>query len=261
MQERTHKRRKTTEDRGRKRRYSGGGLHPAQKRRKYRRKNRYVHRFEPPTIFGSGLPRKASYKTPRIQHIREREELKFHDSVINATPILAAGTLQADVCIVVAGVLDNQRIGRRITVKKILWRYCIEKPVSAGGAAPAPDTVRIILAIEHQTNKLNSLPGQVLHHDHFQSFRKLVNNKRYTILMDRTHTLHSPAGAGNGTTNDFGGMSINRTFYKDVNIRLDYDNIFGTVATMTGNNLVIMTWSAKGTASLESRFRIRYSDG
>ena len=158
---------------------------------------------------------------------------------------------------------ESTRIGRRCTIRSINWRFQISLP-SLDGVATAPngDTLRIILYLDKQCNGTVAANTDILESADFQSFNNLANKSRFRTLMDRTYSLTYEAGGSNGTTQDWAQVVMQDTFFKKVNIPIEYDNsaTTGALATIKTNNLGVLFLSNTGTGGFVSKLRLRFSD-
>ncbi len=196
-------------------------------------------------------------------------ELKFLDQEIDDATIAAGGTIflngsaEASLLRIPEGNGESERIGRKVTIRKIAWRFTLKLPESDGVGNPLnSETVRIILYVDKQANGAAAATTDLVVANDYQAFNQLANSKRFRTLMDRTYDLHSPAGGGNGTTSDWAGMRISDTFFKNVNIEIEYNSTAttGALATIRSNNINMLIFGQTGNVTLESRMRLRYSD-
>ncbi len=204
---------------------------------------------------------RALYARPRVSS----GELKFHDLDIDDASIAANGNIAEDSCLTIPeGVGEEQRVGRKIVVKKIGWRFTVE--LLATATIGVSETVRVILYWDKQANGATAaVSGNagILASDDYQSFLKIVNTGRFTTLMDRTYDVNVLAAAGDGTANDHPSTVINDSFYKTCTIPVEYDNSVATgeIASMRSNNIGVLLLSDTGArARFESKMRIRFSD-
>ncbi len=191
-------------------------------------------------------------------------ELKFHDLDIDDAAIATNGTISQVSCLTIAqGTSESTRIGRKVIVKGINWRFNI-KISSQTSAANTTDTVRVILYLDKQTNGATATVTGILESDDFQSFNQLANKSRFRTLMDRTYDLVVPTMADlAGPSTNTGEVVINDTFFKRCNIPIEYDNTFttGVIGTMRSNNIGVLLLSQGGHAGFDSKMRIRFADG
>ncbi len=213
------------------------------------------------------VPRKRArtgvYKRkPAYVMQRSGQEYKFHDVTIsdailaNNWTILNSGTLLT----IAAGTGESQRVGRKISIRKIGFRYTIALLLGTSSTSTS-SSVRVMVYLDKQTNKLTAALGDIVEDDTFYTFNNLSNKGRFVILMDRTHDISSTAGAGDGTTNDFGENIKAFTFFKECNIPIEYNSTAGALSEMTSNNIAIMVFSSENAiARIDGNFRFRFSD-
>ncbi len=197
-------------------------------------------------------------------------EAKFLDQDIDDASIAANGTIftngsaEASLLRIAEGNGESQRIGRKITVRQINWRFTIMLPEGDGLANPKNSTtIRVILYLDKQANGAAATVTDILETDDWQSFNNLANSKRFRTLMDRTYDVMPKAGGGNGTTSDWAEDRISDSLYKKVNIPIEYDNsaVTGALATIRSNNINMLILSDTSLdATFESKMRIRYTD-
>ncbi len=224
-----------------------------------------------PRAWGAGTRKAAGVARARAVTARRPAplalaggELKFHDLDIDDASIAANGTIIEDSCITIAqGLTEANRIGRKLTIRSIGWRFNISNVESTGTDAGNPETIRLILYQDKQTNKAAATITGILESDSYQSFNNLANKGRFLTLMDRTYTLNPQAGGGDGTTSDWAAQDVNDSFFKSCNIPVEYDNsaTTGEISSVTSNNLGVLILSKTGGASIfDSKMRLRFTD-
>ncbi len=188
-------------------------------------------------------------------------EMKFHDVAVDDASLAANGQIQnaGTINVIPQGTDENERIGRKVTIKMIMWHYNLKLLTSS--SAGAPDTVRCILYQDKQANGATATAVNIYETDNYQSFRNLAETGRFIIHYDKTHALNAMAAAGNGTANDAPDFELNRSFFKKVMIPLEYSGTNGTIGEIRSNNLGIIIFSKVGArVQLDSQIRLRYSD-
>ncbi len=186
-------------------------------------------------------------------------ELKFHDLDIDDAVIAVGGTIAIDsVNKIAQGLTEVTRIGRKLTVKSINWRFRICLPTATIGTATS-DTVRVILYLDKQANRATAAVSNILETGDFQSFNNLANKNRFRTLMDRTYTLNADI-SGDGTTLDTAQVETHDAFYKKCNIGIEYDDGSGDIGSITSGNIGVLLISSNGLAGFDSKMRIRFSD-
>jgi len=193
-------------------------------------------------------------------------ELKFTDENITLNPIPANGTIflngsgEASMLRIAQGTGESQRIGRKVTIKKIQWRFRIELQPQTSSANTICN-VRLILYLDKQTNGAAATITDVMQANTVHTFKNLQNSGRFVILMDREYVLKSHAGGGNGTAEDYGEDMIIDTFYKDCSIPIEYSSTVGAISELKSGNINLLMFGSPGSITqLAGRMRIRYSD-
>lgn len=210
---------------------------------------------------------------PRVARIQVRGrfarggELKFHDVDLDTATVASAGAVTATINIIPQGVAEDERVGRKCTIKSIQWKYQVLLKEANGGATPAnSDTVRIILFQDKQANGATALVATVagiLESADYQSFFNLANEGRFNILLDRRHTMnyHTLTATQDVDTFDSCETFTDGTFYKSCNIPLEFDAAAGVITEIRSNNLGVLLISKGAFCSFNSKFRLRFSDG
>ncbi len=198
-----------------------------------------------------------------------KPELKFFDqdvddaSVAVGATIFTNGSAEASLLRIPEGNGESDRIGRKVVIRKIGWRFKMLL-VPATASASTSDVVRVIMYQDKQTNGAAAANTDILETADFQSFNNLANSQRFRILMDKTYTLRALSGSGRGTTDTlaFGEDQVTDTFWKTCNIPIEYNNAAttGALATIRSNNLGVLICSEQGLCVFGSKMRIRYSD-
>lgn len=222
---------------------------------------------------GGGLPQPmgsighgAAARFTRARRGRRADsgvELKFHDLDVDDAVVATGGTIAEDSCVTIAqGLTESDRIGRKCTIKHIGWRFAVSIPATATGGSSGTDVVCVMLYQDKQTNGGAATVAGILESADFQSFNQLANKGRFRVLMDREYVVEPPSAAGNGTANDFNEGIVTDTFFKAVNMPIEYDNSAtdGSIGTVRTNNIGVLTISRSGLALFESKMRLRFSD-
>lgn len=183
-------------------------------------------------------------------------ELKFYDQEIPGS-FETGGELDAVLLSIAQGTGESQRIGRKITLKSIGWKFEMTLP-STTLIAQTSASVRLIFVLDKQCNGTAPSVAQVLEDSSYQSFNNLSNKSRFRTLMDRNYTIESPAIV-DGVSSVPG--KIQDSFYKKCNIPIEYDGVTGGLTEIRSNNLfVLLLGAGVQTVTMTSRMRIRYSD-
>ncbi len=217
--------------------------------------------FKPPRKIVKVVPgftRKVGYYGrygPRVSN----PELKFHDLDINDAAIASGGTISQVSCNIIAqGVTESQRIGRKCTIKQILWRY--ELLLGAGTTSNSSDIARIVLYQDKQTNGATAAVTDILETADFQSFNNLANSSRFKILLDKAYAMNGVGLAGDGTTIDSPSHITRGTFFKKCNIPIEYNSTTGAIGEQRTNNIGLLLLSRSGLIAFSSKMRLRFTD-
>ena len=189
-------------------------------------------------------------------------ELKFHDlDIDDATIAQGASIAQASCNLIAQGVTEITRVGRKCTIRSILWRFRVALP-STATANETADSIRVILYQDKQTNGATAATTDILKTADFQSFRNLGNVGRFVILMDRVYDLNAPSGSGRGSTDtlSYGQHNIQDTLFKKVNIPIEFSAGTGAITEIRTNNIGLMLLASDGHAGFGSKMRLRFSD-
>ncbi len=188
-------------------------------------------------------------------------ELKFHDlDIDNATVASGATISQASCNLIPQGVTEVQRVGRKCTIRSINWRFQISTNVQSNTAAPATEVVRVILYLDKQANGASATTAAIVESDDFQTFNNLANKSRFRTLMDRTYPMNIMASSGADATAEWAGENITDTFFKKVNIPIEFDSTTGAITEIRSNNIGVLLLGKQGLAVFASKMRLRFSD-
>lgn len=184
----------------------------------------------------------------------QNQERKFRDTDVNFVTTSPGGAIFASVLPVGQGTSPTNRIGRKITLVSIAWRFRIGI-INTLSPSETSDTFRVILYLDKQTNGAAPIVTDILTTNDYQSFNNLVNKGRFRTLMDRTYNMNAAAGVDR-----FGDHATNDAFYKKCNIPVEYDGVTGTLVELKSNNIGVLVLTAGGHCDFASTLRIRYTD-
>ncbi len=209
-------------------------------------------------------PRLHTYRPPSgmgVAYTPSTIEKKFYDQDVTDAVVAAGGTIvQSSLVTIAQGTTESTRIGRKVNIRGVYWKYTVDIPPASGGGGGTGDTVRVILYQDKQTNGAAAGITDIVESADYQSFYNLSNIGRFDILMDRTHALNPSAGAGNGTANDFGEVTHSYKFGTNKLIPIEYNSTTGALTEVRSNNLGVLLLGRAGVAGFTSKMRIRYTD-
>ncbi len=163
---------------------------------------------------------------------------------------------------IIQGDGNNERIGRKVKVTKVFWRWSLRNDVAL--TSVASETVRLMIILDKQSQGADASASLVFEEStNWATFNSLLDQGRFKTLYDSGPIdLNKTGGSGDGTTNTYGIMSVSReVFKKNLSIELTFDASAGVIADMTTNHL--MFWAgarAGGQVQIKSEVRVRYTD-
>ncbi len=228
----------------------GNGKMP--RRKSYSKRRRYR-----PKLYGRqrGRMRISGYYG---RYRGNRQEYKFHDIDLVDTAVAQGGTILVSQNLIAQGTTESERIGRKCTIRRIGWRYNFELLAQTDPIKGA-DVVRLIMYVDKQCNGAAAAVTDVLEFNDYQSFYNMSNQNRFRILMDRTISMNSSAGGGNGTTLDIFSHGVHGTFYKTCSIPIEFDSTTGALTEIRSNNIGVLIMSRDGSCDFDSRVRLLFT--
>lgn len=202
-------------------------------------------------------------------------ELKVHD-----VPILERGngttqmntfgvSITNGLCVIPQGTDDNQRIGRKITLKSLQFRGLLKgQPAQNFITGPATSyqlTVYLYLVQDTQANGTLADPTDVLTGTIPQtSMVNLDNSMRFRILKKWVHELEPKTNFIELTYQYLNDTTKHIEWYKKCDIPVEYSGPNGTVTEIRSNNLFFLVGYSDAAygrhTTVEGVFRIRYAD-
>lgn len=205
--------------------------------------------YQPRSILNAGRTRTTGYYG---RYTGRSQELKFFDKthIIDLTDL--GGTVKNDIMEISAGTGENQRIGRKLTLRHLNMRYTIKNEGST------MNTVRVIVILDKQCNGTGITVPDFLQTEDYQSFNNLANSNRFKTLHDRMHTVPSQ-----GVSTAIGKLS-DELYIKDLNVPVEYSGTTGGLTEIKSANISMLVIPDKASTNLSLRFnsttRLRYSD-
>ncbi len=190
-----------------------------------------------------------------------QQELKFVDSATDLNPLTTAGTVMiSSLNLVIQGTGEQQRIGRRIVIKKIQFRFTVKHQSDV--LAATSSTSRIMLILDKAANGAVATVSDVLQTaSNVYSFNNLSNKNRFVTLMDKYVDLKSEAAAWDGTNDKFGRSQRTIKFFKkglDIPIETSGTGT-PTIANIMSNNLLLLQiCDQASTCEITGLVRLRY---
>lgn len=218
--------------------------------------------------------RKTFYSAPAVGPLVER---KWHDATFTLTPGSTGFIDSTSTLLIPQGVADNNRIGRKIVIKSLMFRCELNDRGRQDTDTVTPqidqNVARLILYVDKQANGAGAAVTDILQNATWMSYRNLDNEKRFDILYDDFHVIKSVPFFNNNATNDAIGAQGAEEFIKwskKVDIPITYSGAAGALSERTEYNIGFLYILARAptvntdtapvpTAYLETR--VRYVDG
>lgn len=203
-----------------------------------------------------------------------RKEIKYFEGQWGDTGVTTSGFWCTNINAVTQGTAENQRIGRKFTVRSISVRgeiKLVNTPNQAvtGLAIPQWDIVRVAVVLDKQPNGTTAAitdifsigaassaggPGLA----DMRAFRNMDNIARFDVLMEKFVTVKQtnfPNGGGSAAT----GVQF-YNLYKRCNIPVEMKDSTGSLANITTNNISVYMIASTGYALGNFVYRVRFTD-
>lgn len=207
-------------------------------------------------------------------------ELKFLDSTTAGTQTPAAPNVWERISLsgnntihkLAQGTGENQRVGRKVRIKKILATVTVTMPKIAAAAAAtaklsAVDEGRLCLVMDRQSNGTLAPALDIFEKNSFQSYRNLANQERFVVLWDKTIMCNNEnfqefydtgTAALGGAAPEYAVKTwkIN----KGTDYVVEFTGATGASGEVTSNSIFWMFISKHGKFQVNLETRIRYCD-
>ena len=188
-------------------------------------------------------PFKRPYKAPRYKGGGVAPgELKFLDTTVDDAIIAAGGVVTPTINVMVQGIAESERIGRKCTIRSIMWRGSLTLPEAETQGAPgAAERFRLILYQDKQANGATAAGTDILEAVTVDDYRNLVNVGRFNLLCDQ-HIVLNYLTTSHFAVNSFSNAEVhtNFSFFKKCNIPLEFSGVNGTIDEIRSNNLGLL---------------------
>lgn len=188
-------------------------------------------------------------------------EYKFIDTVLTDAVVASTGGITTSPNLIMQGIAENNRIGRKVTIKSIACRWELSLPaVSDGADITSGDICRIIIFHDKQANGANAAVLDILELAEWDSFLNLANKNRFVILMDRFTVINRLVAVTDGTNTSTTPLVLKFIkFYKKLNINVEFSGVSGAITELTSSNISFLYISSEGICGLaEQQTRIRF---
>lgn len=196
-----------------------------------------------------------------VRQLKANLDLKFIDTQFTDDVVSATGLVQTQQFIIPDGNSQSEKEGLKIVIKSIQYRFQLKLP-STTVVADATDVLRAILVRDKQANGALPTVADILNGTDIMNHKNLENSNRFVTLFDKTISISSMGGFGDGTTNATLPNTKSWSYFKKMNLPIQYNNsaTTGVITTINSNNLVLMFISEFGKCGMNVNVRIRYTD-
>jgi len=180
-------------------------------------------------------------------------ELKFIDTNAGQGIVFGVDDFGAGILLnnIQPGSSASQRIGRKVTLKSVLFRYSFNLGATSTGGSP----LRILIVYDRQSNAAAPAITDILLSDDFTSQNNLSNRDRFITIFDHITTPISVQGE----------YAVADVLYKSVNLEMCFNAVAGGgIGDITSGAIYAFYAQAGNIAvansNLNARCRVRYQD-
>ncbi len=210
-----------------------------------------------------GFYRKVGfYSGPRATGATQ--ELKFFDTVPSDAITTITGEIWPSLNNIAVGTGESQRIGRKITIRKIHMRYNAIFVGHSTATVPSGDVLRLIFYCDTQTNGLPAVVADILDSANYLSHNYLPNRGRFRILKDVSHPMNQTAMAINHASP--AAAYVSPTVYRPANfnwsgaIPIEFSGATGATTEIKSNNFGILAITKQALCGYTGHCRVRFTD-
>jgi len=180
-------------------------------------------------------------------------ELKFIDTNAGQGVVFGVDDFGAAILLnnIQPGSSASQRIGRKVTLKSVLFRYSINLGAGSTGGSP----IRILIVYDRQSNAAAPAITDVLLSDDFTSQNNLSNRDRFITIFDH---ITQPVSVNND-------YAVAGVLYKSINMEMVFNAVAGGgIGDITSGSIYAFYAQAgnigTANANVVARCRVRYQD-
>jgi len=188
-------------------------------------------------------------------------ELKFFDTAL-AWNVDATGEVPAtgQLVLIPQGVTESTRVGRKCVIKSIYIKATLS--FAPGVTATTSGTSAIVLVQDTQCNGAAAAVTDVYTGTNIPiAMHNLANSQRFKVIK----TLKFSWTPGNWNGTGFANVSRNFSYYKKLNIPLEFSGTTGAITELRSNNLFLISGTEfagmDDLVGVSGICRVRFSDG
>lgn len=194
------------------------------------------------------------------KNVGDGRELKFHDIESLNQAVVTSGLTYPSLNLIAQNTTESGRIGRKVTLKAINFRYTVR--ILASADAPPKDStmVRVMVYLDKQANGTPATVAQILESANYLSFNNLSNKGRFRTLYDKTHAINVLTQVV-GDVSDYIQPAVwqQSSFYKKCDIPVEFSSTTGVIAEVRSNNVgVLVIGQSSLVAAIDWSARLRF---
>ncbi len=184
-------------------------------------------------------------------------ELKNFDTAFDDSVMATTWATSPSLVLIPQGATATTRLGRKCIIRRITTKLHV---FAITQTAPFHDSGHIRLILDTQANgAVPAVTTILVSGTDDQTFNNLASRGRFITLWSRTFQIHSTSGAGNGTSDQFGGQEYEVVISQTVNFPMEYTGSSGAVTEISSNNVFLLSQSAHGLVGFRSNTRVRFT--
>jgi len=193
-----------------------------------------------------------------VYNRRGRDELKFNDVNVQSTAVTNTGTVTL-LNGIAQGTDYNQRIGRKVTLKSILFKVSMGMATGASSSSLGAAN-RFLVVYDAQANATAPAVTDILATANFMSPMNLNNRDRFKVLFEIVHCT----GAYTKTTSlisagDF--YDTHESRYRKINLEEQFSGTGNTIGSIATGSIYVLQISDEGNGCIYDFYsRIRFTD-
>lgn len=214
-------------------------------RRRFVKRRKYTRRQAPTHYYGQ----------------TQSGELKFLDTNSDDLVVAVGGAVNTGYNLVAQGVGENQRIGRKMTIKSLSMHINVTMPSEQDVAdLSTGDVIRLLVFVDKQANGALPAVTDLLETAVYDSFYNLSNTGRFRFLADEIFIFNRQVASTDGTNTGSTPQMEQyiRRHYK-LNLPIEFSDTGGVIADVRTNNLAWLSISKNGIGGILTKGRIRFT--
>ena len=212
---------------------------------------------------------KKTVGTDRYKDYIDSNGLQLSGSNV-ATWGTSQGGVAQNILDIEEGTGEQERLGKNVNIKDIMWRWYIELPPAQDSANAIDGTtnygIRIVVVWDYNANGSNASWTEVFANNSYNSFKNLDQGRRFRILKDYKCVIDAQTEWDESLNQviRFRTHKVGAFYFKNLNLNVQYEQADGEVDSRPRGNLIIFCRTNNGDEAaagpiIHGRLRIRYT--